>query len=454
MSSLTFENNMAAVLAQPHTVGYNTIFQDAGKVCSDCNVTYTLDHAKNSLFFVHPKNRAGLGLSWHNAHRNGLRIRSVGADTSQLQNAFAFEMSADSSLRQKQIDFNMKLIARSKGLLAGPSAEERYLTLGCGHTVAFCKAAAAGCRTSERELADESGNVDLQRLYKNEVFKKMLTVGWRWVIIPAWVDEKFPKLADIGQKALNSSNSVASIVGEIETAKAIVGYMKDAHLDEGWEDMAQTAVKAMGAPCASYAHVITKFVQKFYDGPEAPMVDVLDGVAKEFACNAVLGETFWTAVTEAKWPTKETQLPLVRCALILANLTSPILEDGIAKMLVNSDVGKLCARTGVVKSVAAEKIIEQAMIIAKSVVKAQTLPQDSILGPYGRILVRIALHLADKESMGREGIKYKVTDIQRLFLSDRPTDRPIDRPTDRLTDRLTDRPTDRPTNRPTDRPTD
>ena len=36
----------------------------------------------------------------------------------------------------------------------------------------------------------------------------------------------------------------------------------------------------------------------------------------------------------------------------------------------------------------------------------------------GRILVRIALLLTGKELLGREGVKYTIEEIQRMFLKD------------------------------------
>ena len=44
--------------------------------------------------FVHPKNRAGLGLNQYEVHRNTGMIKRVGADGSKLAGATAFEMSA------------------------------------------------------------------------------------------------------------------------------------------------------------------------------------------------------------------------------------------------------------------------------------------------------------------------------------------------------------------------
>ena len=417
MSSLSFEDEMNQALRQPKSIGMNTIFQDAVQVCFKHNICYILESGRPSLFFVHPKNRGGLGLSWHNAHRNGDRVRAVGADKSQLQNAYAFEMAPkQSKAYEEQYKFNLSLIKRSDGLLAEPTTEERYLTLGCGHTVAFCKAAAAKCRTSEDGLADENGRIDLNRLFKNRVFESMIKDGWKWVIFPAWLDEQFPKLAEVGQAALNASHGVASLVGELEVAKSIVGYMQDGQ--EGWVASANEAIKAMGAPCWPYAHSIIKFVQKYCDGPSAPLVDILDGVAKKFQCNAVLGETFWTALVETKFQTKKTELPMLRCALLLANLTSPKFEDGIAKLLVKNDINRVATKQNVDAALLGEKVLCDALTIAKSVVKAKELTNDSIHGPFGRIVVRVALRAVGKEKDGREKKEYTMERIKELFLEE------------------------------------
>ena len=88
-------------------------------------------------------------LSPHNAHRNAARIHAVGADLGQLTNALSVEMG---KLRAAYMNKNKKLIARSKGLLAELNESERYASLGCGHTVAFCKTAGVGGITSEKVL--------------------------------------------------------------------------------------------------------------------------------------------------------------------------------------------------------------------------------------------------------------------------------------------------------------
>ena len=172
-------DQMSVIISQDRRKkGVNTIFKEA--------VDFMLQHKlawKNvlnvSTVFVHPKNRSGLGLSWHNVHRNGDKIVHAGADMSVLTNAYAFEMNPSPCTRTMQEDFNVSLINRSKGLLAEATGHERYLSVGCGHTTAFCHAAAARCITTFPKLADEFGRIDANRLHDDKALSKMITEGWQ-----------------------------------------------------------------------------------------------------------------------------------------------------------------------------------------------------------------------------------------------------------------------------------
>ena len=56
--------------------------------------------------------------------------------------------------------------------------EERYITLGCGHTAAICKLAGqANPKTSLDELKDEHGNLNVAKLKQNPEFKIMIEHG-------------------------------------------------------------------------------------------------------------------------------------------------------------------------------------------------------------------------------------------------------------------------------------
>ena len=137
---------------------------------------------------------------------------------------------------------------------------------------------------------------------------------------------KFPKFAHVALAPLNASNHVASLVSELETAVTLANTMSDPILQVGpsydWEQLALASAKAVCPPCASYAHVILRYVKLFSGGPGAPLVVFMDAVAKKFHCTVDLGETCWTTVTDMQSSNKEQRYPLMRASMLLCNLTS------------------------------------------------------------------------------------------------------------------------------------
>ena len=109
---------------------------------------------------VHPSNRGGLGLSHHNAHKSGSDICKVGENMDLLHSATCMELAVAEESKAKQLKFNRDLVGRSKGLLAPVNGGERFLSLANGHTAAFCKAVLATCTTTQKHLADQTGNLN------------------------------------------------------------------------------------------------------------------------------------------------------------------------------------------------------------------------------------------------------------------------------------------------------
>ena len=50
----------------------------------------------------------------------------------------------------------------------------------------------------------------------------MIQKGWTWLVLPHYVEEAHPELADLVQKALNASNSIYGTQGEMELASSIM----------------------------------------------------------------------------------------------------------------------------------------------------------------------------------------------------------------------------------------
>ena len=212
-----FQDDFTAALALQGKKPTNEVFQECMKVLNDHKVSYTVV-AKAACFLVHKDNRGRLMLSPHNAHRNCFSIHKVGADMTKLINAVAMELPAAGKARDEQFIANERLVKAAAGLLPCITGEERYSTLGCGHTAAICKLAGQdNPKTPIAELRDAQGNLNVAKLKQNPQFKIMIEDGWSWIIIPALVDELFPAFAKLAMKALNTSNHVGIAQGELET---------------------------------------------------------------------------------------------------------------------------------------------------------------------------------------------------------------------------------------------
>ena len=88
----------------------------------------------------------------------------MGANKQKLDAAVAVELQPNGLQLDSIKRFNQILVSKSNGLLAPLTGEERSATLGCGHTAAFCNAAAVGGKTPEPSLADKAGDIDLHKI--------------------------------------------------------------------------------------------------------------------------------------------------------------------------------------------------------------------------------------------------------------------------------------------------
>ena len=71
----------------------------------------------------------------------------------QLINTVATELPAAGKARDEQFIANDKWVSSAHGLLPSINNEERYATVGCGHTAAICKLAGqANPKTSLDEV--------------------------------------------------------------------------------------------------------------------------------------------------------------------------------------------------------------------------------------------------------------------------------------------------------------
>jgi hypothetical protein len=379
------------------------------KACLSAHkISYWLDNVHCKYFLTHKTNRGGLMLSAFNCHRNAAKIKSAGGDMQLLRNAMCTELAPAGTERESQIIANRNLIRRANGYLADINSYERYLTMGCGHTAAFCKTAEAGGRTPEKSLQMEGSDlIDSAKLKRNDQFRQMLEVGWGWLVIPWEVDRDYPQFAKIAQAALNTSNHSSTEIGELETAVTMADSAHD-------KQMALAAVQDLGVPCGHYADKIFDFLTLYGGGDGSPLIHFMDAFAKMFKCNINLGESFWSLVTAMKFQSNTDKYALARVALCMANLVSPKIEDGIGKLIVKNDLTKLTSKNLVSTVEQAEQVLKDGMSIVE--LTCGQLCSDIAIRPLGQLFVRVALISTDKCEKGPEGTKFTFAEVKQLFL--------------------------------------
>jgi hypothetical protein len=376
----------------------------------------------SSMLLVHPENRAKLGVNPHNAHRVGASIKSVGADLKQLSNSVAFELNPMEPARAQQIGFNRSLVDHAGGLLAPITGGERYLTVSCGHTAQWVKAVNARCPSPQKQLLGKGGFMSPEELGKNDAsLMSMFSAGWLWTVVPWQAEMTWPGLPDLAQRALNASNSVASQCSELEVASSIAEFagMQAVAGEVSW-DRCIAAVAASNPPCSEYIGVVAEYVRLFGGGAGAPMVKYLDAFAKVYGENRKIGQEFFTAVTECSFSTSPLNVfPHVRTGLLATNLVSPKVVDGLAKLLVKSDVLALCKKDKKVIAEQAEAMLSDAWDKAHVQVKAGTLTEMQVYSVMGKLHTRTILHLTGKAKHGFEKLEFKnLQEVRNQFESD------------------------------------
>ena len=161
----------------------------------------------------------------------------------------------------------------------------------------------------------------------------MIKKGWKWNVVYGCVDEAFPEFAEIAQRALNTRNHVNNVIGELEACMTLAQTMADPGMQDvaDWKKLAVQNLVSLCAPCSHFGDVLLDYIIDFGGGENACVILFVDSVAKQFAANVPMGETFWRALLEVEFADKQCEYPLLRTALMLANLTGKKIEDGTAR---------------------------------------------------------------------------------------------------------------------------
>ena len=107
-------------------------------------------------------------LNARTVHKKGAVIYSIGADVQQLSTAVCAELAPSGPNKGCQPGGKKGRISRIDGRRAPITGEELFLSLGCGHTVAFCKVASLGGLTPTKIIQDTKGCLDYPQAPQSE----------------------------------------------------------------------------------------------------------------------------------------------------------------------------------------------------------------------------------------------------------------------------------------------
>ena len=209
------------------------------------------------------------------------------------------------------------------------------------------------------ELQDGSGCLSVQGLAKNdEVFDELINSGWHWIVFSEGAETAWPSLPSFLQYAYNSGNSLYTVKGEMESAMEIATMAKSAPVPVDYESIVQHVRKSQPA-CSSYLGKLAEFCQ-LYSIEGCNTIAELDGFSKRWGDSRMLGEEYVTVVVETHFFGGAPHRKIRKC-LMATNLVSNEVVDGIARLVVKSDIAKIT------------KMHEQCKHVEESITKCDTL---------------------------------------------------------------------------------
>ena len=102
----------------------------------------------------------------------------------------------------------------------------------------------------------------------------------------------------------------------------------------------------------------------------------------------------------------------------MVNLTSNIQQDGIAKLITQTDISRLTSKLSVERAANAEKTLKDGMQIVEALVRGTSLTDDDFVQCIGKLFVRIGLWCTNNMKKGPEGKEMSLDQIKGLFSQD------------------------------------
>jgi hypothetical protein len=279
---------------------------------------------------VHPLNRSKLGVGGMESHTHGMQILQAGFSWKKAADATAVEAKHDD---KDAWDANERFVHLSGGFLP-PLQQLKLLSLGGAHTNGFLRAVKAGCKSAVPKLADDEGNLNMQKLIVDRPeFKEAVERGLKWFVMHHEAPAVWPGLVHMVQAALNTHAKGDQTEVEVMLD---VHNMYEAALTAGtevdWKTIQTTACFSM-PPCSPYIGVLVNFVKAHGGGCTGELLQELSKYQAAFRCSGALGSEFLGRLASISFGVG-LKFPWVVIACVKANLSSPPTKvvDGICKL--------------------------------------------------------------------------------------------------------------------------
>ncbi|CAE7826156.1 unnamed protein product [Symbiodinium sp. CCMP2592] len=314
----------------------------------------------------------------------GERILSQGLRKDLLEcSAVAIGLSSNSTIREQQVEANHKLAAQFSTCISMPQGKELFMTVGSSHTTCFLKSLMYG-------KLEQSSNSCMQ---PGHPVQEALVSGWNWLILSDVLEQQWPGLPLLYSSVLNNSNSVHVASTEMEALATLQKYMAS-----GKSMQEAITLCKQGEPvCKSYIDAIAMFAQKFCGGTDMPMVGFLVGFSKVYGESQRLGSEFTRLIAHYDFRLDANLAPCFRIACMAAQMSSPKVVDGVAKMIYKSDLDAAKKRKQELQE--SEEGLRDAWHVTQL---AGHLSEHEKIQVFGRLCVRTVLWMLGKQKAGRE----------------------------------------------------
>ena len=222
------------------------------------------------------------------------------------------------------------------------------------------------------------------------------------VLQVAMLQEEWPSLPHLAQKALNSTNQAYEAVSEQELLATIASRAASLTKLGKEPDFGSIAKEAAAGPIAAYAETLGKFVRLYGGGgADFPLMAFLVSFVPSQGKSISLGKDFWSAITDVEL-SKTNLFSLTRLAMAVTNFLSPRskVSDGFGRLLSKSDIQQLKNKKFNVILGDMEKMFHAAWttVEKESIIKQQA---------FGRLLIKSLLHILKKSKAGHEQKEYE-----------------------------------------------